>query len=47
MQALLWILLLAQTQGGVISGRIVSADGSLEAQNSPSDPTGLLLSERS
>jgi hypothetical protein len=28
MQVLLWILLLAQTQGGTISGRIVSADGS-------------------
>ncbi|HET9131896.1 MAG TPA: carboxypeptidase-like regulatory domain-containing protein, partial [Terriglobia bacterium] len=32
MQALLWILLLAQTQGGVISGRIVSNDGTPAAQ---------------
>jgi hypothetical protein len=32
MHALLWILLLAQTQGGVISGRIVSVDGSPAAQ---------------
>ena len=32
MQALLWILLLAQTQGGVISGRIVSDDGTPAAQ---------------
>jgi hypothetical protein len=32
MQALLWILLLAQTQGGVISGRIVSTDGTPAAQ---------------
>jgi len=32
MHALLWILLLAQTQGGVISGRIVSFDGSPAAQ---------------
>jgi hypothetical protein len=32
MHALLWILLLAQTQGGVIAGRIVSIDGSPAAQ---------------
>jgi len=32
MHALLWILLLAQTQGGVISGRIVSIDGTPAAQ---------------
>ena len=32
MHALFWILLLAQTQGGVISGRIVSMDGTPAAQ---------------
>jgi len=32
MHALLWILLLAQTQGGAISGRIVSIDGTPAAQ---------------
>src|SRR4249920_1808897 len=32
MHALLWILLLAQTQGGIIAGRIVSVDGTPAAQ---------------